>query len=63
MLGKSRETTGLGHENQQQSLKWYRGSSHSIGTSKGLHMWATFNQPAKVLEHELQQNFGAQNLF
>jgi hypothetical protein len=31
-------------------------------TAKGIDLWVPFNQPAKVLEHELQQIFGAQIL-
>jgi hypothetical protein len=31
-----------------------------MGTAKGIALWVPFNQPAEVLEHELQQIFGAQ---
>jgi hypothetical protein len=47
---------------KQQSFKWSRGPSHTIGTTKDIDLWVPFTQPAKVLEHELLQIFGAQTL-
>jgi hypothetical protein len=38
------------------------GSRHTSGTADGIDLWVPFNQPAKLLEQELQQIFGAQIL-
>jgi hypothetical protein len=48
---------------KQQSFKRSLGSRHTIGTAKRIDLWVPFNQPAKALEHELQQIFGTQTLF
>jgi hypothetical protein len=40
-----------------QSFKQYLGSRHTIRKAKYVDLWVPFDQPAKVLEHELLQIF------
>jgi hypothetical protein len=53
---------GKSGETSEQSFKRSLSSRHTIGTAKRIDLWVPFNQPAKALEHELQQIFGAQTL-
>ena len=53
------EASGVSYaKKKKQSSKRLRGSRHTIGTAKGVPCI----QPVNVLEHELQQMFGAQTL-
>lgn len=45
-----------------QSFKWSWSSCHKIRTAKDIDLWVPLNQPAKVLQHDLQQILSPQTL-
>ena len=57
-----REATGLSYAKIAVGSKWLWGSRHTFGTAKGIDLCVSLNQSVNVLEHKLQQIFGAQIL-